>query len=163
MNLRTDTQLINYFWSLVGKNGPLPGKSTGGKIPLLALDRIRLAGWLWPVQIRGSHIFTDSFRLEAKKWGVILGPLTVSTRCQNKTCVRHRFSRTRRAVGKATGSHPGLLGEDHPNAKLTAKQVLQIRELCATGTFLQKDLAARFNVSRAPLRKIVSKESWRRL
>ncbi len=91
------------------------------------------------------------------------GPLTISTHCQNKTCVRHMFSRTRSDLGKATGGHPGLLGEDHPNAKLTAKQVLQIRELCATGKFLQKDLAARFNVSRASLRKVVSKESWRHL
>jgi hypothetical protein len=33
-------------------------------------------------------------------------------------------------------------GEDHPNAKLTAKQVLRIRKLYATGKFQQKDLAA---------------------
>ena len=73
------------------------------------------------------------------------------------------FSRTRSDLGKATGGHPGFLGQDHPNAKLTAKQVLQIRKLYATGKFQQKDLAARFNVSRASLRKVVSKESWRHL
>jgi hypothetical protein len=66
------------------------------------------------------------------------GPLTISTHCQNKTCVRHLFSRTRSETGKATGGHPGPLGEDHPNAKLTAKKVLQIRKLYATGKFLQK-------------------------
>jgi hypothetical protein len=91
------------------------------------------------------------------------GPLTISTNCQNKTCVRHLFSRTRSALGKATGGHPRFLGEDHPNAKLTANQVLQIRELYATGKFHQTDLAARFNVSRESLRKVVSKESWRHL
>jgi len=38
--LTTDAELIDYFWSLIDKFGPLPGKSKGGKIPLLALDRI---------------------------------------------------------------------------------------------------------------------------
>jgi hypothetical protein len=36
----TDADLIDYFWTLVDKNGPLPERSTGGKIPLLALDGI---------------------------------------------------------------------------------------------------------------------------
>jgi hypothetical protein len=67
------------------------------------------------------------------------------------------------ALGVATGGHPGLLGEDHPNARLTTKQVLQIRELYATGKFLQKDLAVRFNISRPSLRKIVRKQYWSHL
>jgi hypothetical protein len=91
------------------------------------------------------------------------GPLTISTHCQNKTCVRHLFSRTRSDLGAATGGHPALLGEDHPNTRLTSTQVLQIRELYATGKFLQKDLAVRFDVSRPALRKIVSRQSWRHL
>jgi hypothetical protein len=55
------------------------------------------------------------------------------------------------------------MGEEHPNAKLNAKQVLQIRKLYATGKFQQKDLADRFDVSRSSLRKIVRIESWRHL
>ena len=66
------------------------------------------------------------------------GPLTISTHCQNKACVRYLFSRTRSHLGKATGGHPGFMGEDHPNAKLTAQQVLQIRKLYAMGKFQRK-------------------------
>jgi hypothetical protein len=69
--------------------------------------------------------------------------------------------RARIDLGKATGGHPGLLGEDHPNTRLAAKQVVQIRKLYATGKFQQKDLAARFNVSRPAFRKVVGNLSWK--
>jgi hypothetical protein len=162
MNLRTNPQLISYFWSLVDKNGPLPEKSTG----------VKSRCWLWlgSVTTNGYGRFKYEQRRHSVtrfawklKTGRDPGPLTVSTHCRNKTCVRHLLSRTRSDLGKATGGHPGFQGEDHPNAKMTAKQVLQIRKLYGTGKFLQKDLAARFNVSRASLRKVVSKESWRHL
>jgi hypothetical protein len=160
--LPTDAELIDYFWNLVDKNGPLPEKSTG----------VKSRCWLWlgSVTTNGYGRFKYEQRRRSVtrfawklKTGRDPGPLTISTHCQNKTCVRHLFSRTRSDLGKATGGHPGFLGQDHPNAKLTAKQVLQIRKLYATGKFQQKDLAARFNVSRASLRKVVSKESWRHL
>jgi hypothetical protein len=160
--LTTDPGLIDYFWSLVDKNGPLPEKSTG----------VKSRCWLWIGSIRQDGY--GRFKFEGRiysptrfawrlKTGREPGLLTISTECQNKTCVRHLFSRTRSALGVATGGHPGLLGEEHPNARLTSKRVLQIRELYATGKFLQKDLAVRFNVSRASLRKVVSRESWRHL
>jgi hypothetical protein len=160
--LSTDAGLIDYFWSLVDKSGPLPEKSTG----------VKSRCWLWIGSVRQDgygrfkyegRIYSPTRFAWKLKTGRDPGPLTISTRCQNKICVRHLFSRTRSDLGKATGGHPGFLGEDHPNAKLTTKQVLQIRRLYATGKFLQKDLAARFNVSRASLRKIVGKETWRHL
>ncbi len=162
MNLRTDPQLINYFWSLVDKNGPLPEKSTG----------VKSRCWLWlgSVTDNGYGRFNyegDRHSVTRFAWklktGRDPGPLTVSTRCQNKTCVRHLLSRTRSDLGKATVGHLKHQGEDHPNAKLTAKQVLRIRKLYATGKFQQKNLAERFDVSRSSLRKIVRKESWRHL
>jgi hypothetical protein len=162
IRLTTDTGLTDYFWSLVDKNGPLPGNSTG----------VKSRCWLWIGSSRqdGYGRFNFEGRVYSPtrfawklKTGRDPGPLTISTHCENKTCVRHLFSRTRRALGAATGGHPALLGEDHPNTRLTSEQVLQIRELYATGKFLQKDLAVRFNISRSALRKIVSKESWRHL
>jgi hypothetical protein len=156
--LTTDAGPIDYFWSLVDKNGPLPEKSTG----------IKSRCWLWIGSIRQDgygrfkfegHIYSPTRLAWKLKPGMILDrlpfPPTVS--------VRHLFSRTRSDLGVATGDHPGLLGEDHPNARLTSKQVLQIQELYATGKFLQKDLAVRFNISRPSLRKIVRKQSWSHL
>jgi hypothetical protein len=157
--LTTDTGLTDYFWSLVDKNGPLPEKSTG----------VKSHCWLWIGSIRqdGYGRFNFEGRIYSPtrfawklKTGRYPGSFAISTHCQNKTCVRHLFSRTRSDLGKATGGHPGFLGEDHPNAKLTTKQVLQIRELYATGKFQQKELAARLNVSRASLRKVARKQSW---
>jgi hypothetical protein len=160
--LTTDAELIDCFWSLVDKNGPLPEKSTGVKS--------RCWPWLGSVTTNGYGRFKYEQRTRSVtrfawklKTGRDPGPLTISTHCQNKICVRHLFSRTRSDLGKATGGHPALLGEDHPNARLTSEQVLQIRELYATGKFLQKDLAVRFNVSRPTLRRIVSRQSWRHL
>jgi hypothetical protein len=161
-SLTTDAELIDYFWSMVNKNGPLPEKSTG----------VKFRCWLWIGSIRqdGYGRFNFEGRVYSPtrfawklKTGRDPGPLTISTHCQNKTCVRHLFSRTRSDLGAATGGHPALLGEDHPNTRLTSTQVLQIRELYATGKFLQKDLAVRFDVSRPALRKIVSRQSWRHL
>jgi hypothetical protein len=160
--LTTDADLIECFWSLVDKNGPLPEKSTG----------VKSRCWLWTGSIRRDgygrfrferRIFSPTRFAWKLKTGRDPGPLTISTHCQNKTCVRHLFSRTRSDLGRASGGHPALLGEDHPNARLTSKQVLQIRELYATGKFLQKDLAVRFDISRPALRRIVRKLTWRHL
>ncbi|MCW7071887.1 MAG: HNH endonuclease [Methanophagales archaeon] len=49
-------------------------------------------------------------------------------------------------------------GERNPNAKLSDKQVQEIRELYATGEFFQADLASRYNVSFQTISKIVRGE-----
>jgi hypothetical protein len=60
----TNAELINYFWSLVDKNGPLPEKSTG----------VKSRCWLWIGSTRQdgygrfkfeSRIYSST-RLEAK-------------------------------------------------------------------------------------------------
>jgi len=53
-------------------------------------------------------------------------------------------------------------GELHPNAKLTADDVLVIRRLARQGV-TQRDLASRFGVSRANVGYIVRREGWRTL
>jgi hypothetical protein len=153
-----DPQLIEYFWSLVNKSGPLPDPSTG----------IKSRCWLWT----GSQAESGYGRFRYKrtrytptrfawrlKTGSDPGPLTISVKCQNKTCVRHLFSRTRSDMVRAVVNHL----EYPPNGKLNTKEVLEIRKLFATGKFLQQDLATRFQVSRPAVGKIVRGESWRDL
>jgi hypothetical protein len=144
--LPTDNKLIDYFWSLVDKNGPLPEKSTG----------VKTCCWLWIGSQREdgygrfkyeNHTYSVTRFAWKLKTGSNPGPLSISTKCQNKTCVRHVFSRTRKDLGRSTVGHLRHQGEDHPNAKLSAKQVLQIRKLYATGKFQRKDLADRFDVA----------------
>lgn len=62
-----------------------------------------------------------------------------------------------------TASPGGPSGEQHPCAKLTKHQVLEIRRLFAAGNYLQKELAPRFGVHRMTIGKIVRRERWAHL
>jgi hypothetical protein len=54
--LTTDTGLTDYFWSLVDKNGPLPGNSTG----------VKSRCWLWIGSIRQDGY--GRFKFEGRKY-----------------------------------------------------------------------------------------------
>lgn len=51
-------------------------------------------------------------------------------------------------------------GEDHPHAKLSEEQVLEIRRLYAETDATQYDLADRFGMSKAQIGSIVRGEKW---
>lgn len=55
---------------------------------------------------------------------------------------------------------PDLRGEQHANSKLTRRAVRQIRELYATGEYMQKELAEMFGVSRAAIGYVIRRETW---
>ncbi len=55
------------------------------------------------------------------------------------------------------------LGEHNSQNKLTAIQVLQIREMCATGKYLHRELADIFNVTRRTIGDIVQRRSWKHI
>lgn len=46
------------------------------------------------------------------------------------------------------------------NAKITAKEVIKIRELYATGEYLQAKLASMYGVSVATISHIVNRRRW---
>lgn len=56
---------------------------------------------------------------------------------------------------------PVKQGPDHPDAKLTAAQALEIRTLYATGQYRQIDLAQRFNVVQTVVSAIVRGDSYK--
>lgn len=76
-----------------------------------------------------------------------------------------RMHPERLARGDRHGSktHPEKLkrGEENGNSVLTVEQVRKIRELYASGLFLQKDLASSFGVSPPTIRFILTGETWR--
>jgi hypothetical protein len=66
------------------------------------------------------------------------GSLTVSTRYENRHCVRHLRTRTRSAIIASVPRAKGWLsGEQSHFARTTAKTVLQLRKLYAKGNLTQ--------------------------
>ncbi|WP_052253431.1 NUMOD4 domain-containing protein [Staphylococcus shinii] len=62
-----------------------------------------------------------------------------------------------------TGLAKGGKGEENSQSRLTEKDVLNIRELYATGTFTQKELGLKFNISREQARDIINYKRWKHI
>ncbi len=54
-------------------------------------------------------------------------------------------------------------GENHPQAKLTKQQVLQIRKKWKTGKYLQRELGDRYGVSSNMICQIVNYDNWKKV
>ena len=55
---------------------------------------------------------------------------------------------------------PKRYGEQHPSAKLSDEQVIEIRQLYRTGKYTYKQLAKRFEVSSAQIISIIRWKKW---
>ena len=64
---------------------------------------------------------------------------------------------------KGRGKVPDNRGEKCGGAKLTNAQALEIRALYAAGTMLQKELAARYKVSRPTISLIVNRKTFQHI
>jgi hypothetical protein len=157
----TAAGIQEYFWSLVDKNGPLPDPATG----------IRSKCWLWVGSVndqgygrfRAGRKNSMATRFAWREQGKPdAGELTVSTRCGNRLCMRHLFTRTRAEI---IASVPRLQrsGEDSHLARLTARQVLLMRKLYGKGNVTQSGLAGRFGISVGHVKNILGRRSWRHL
>jgi hypothetical protein len=160
---RTETDIREYFWSLVDKNGPLPDPATG----------VRSECWLWlgSVTDQGFGRFkagNKTYMATRFAWQEMgkpdPGTLTVSTRCENRLCVRHLRSRTRAAVMVSVSRAKGWpSGEQSHFARTTTKTVLQLRKLYAQGNLTQAMLAERFGLSLSNVKGILRRRSWKHI
>lgn len=100
---------------------------------------------------------------------------TVCHRCDNPICcnLRHLFLGTQAdnlvdMRSKGREDHRGLLGSNgtskrgtsHGMAKLTNATVLKIRELAATKSATQREIAVRYGVSQSVVSEIISRRAW---
>jgi len=157
----TDADIREYFWSLVDKNGPLPDPATG----------IKSKCWLWLGSVTdqgygrfkaGKKIYMATRYGWREKGRRDPGALTVSTRCRNKLCVRHLYTRTRAEI-MASVPRRWPSGEDSCMARTTAKTVLQLRKLYAKGDLTQAMLAERFGLSLSNVKSILGRRSWKHI
>ena len=143
------------------KNGPLPDPATG----------VKSKCWLWLGSVTdqgygrfkaGKKIYMATRYAWREKGRPGPGALTVSTRCRNKLCVRHLYTRTRAEIMAAV---PRLWasGEDSCLARATSKQVLLMRKLYAKGNITQTALADRFGISTSTVKNILARRSWKHL
>jgi hypothetical protein len=157
----TDADIRQYFWSLVDKNGSLPDPATG----------VKSKCWLWLGSITDQaygrfKAGNKTYMISRFAWQEMgkpdPGALTVSTRCENKLCVRHLYTRTRAEILASVTRGWGS-GEGSHLARVTSKQVLLMRKLYAKGNLTQRALAERFGISTSTVKNILARRSWKHI
>lgn len=160
---------VERFWAKVDKNGPIPEH-----MPHLGKC------WVWTARKDKGGYGTISGCTENKcvrahvcSWIIHSGPVPVGLHvhhhCDNPSCIRishlwvgtpkenvdDMMKKGRFVIGKR------LKHENHLKAKITWKDVKQIRALCSKGC-LQNKVAKRFGISPSNVSAIVLFEIWRR-
>ena len=102
--------------------------------------------------------------------GMIPDGLCVCHTCDNRLCVNpeHLFLGTYQdnendKVSKgrqAKGSKNGLAGTKHWNSKLDEEKVRKIRELYASGKYLQREIGEMFGIRDSLVSRIVTRARW---
>ena len=99
--------------------------------------------------------------------GPIPNGICVCHHCDNPKCVNplHLFRATHKenmydAIAKGRLDNNG---EKQGNAKLTEKDVLEIRRLYATGKVLQRELAKMWRICRPHISEIVNNKGWKHI
>lgn len=127
----------------------------------------------WTRQL--NHSGYGAVRVGDQKWaahrrawqlayGDIPPGLNVCHRCDNRKCIHpdHLFLGTQRdnlADMTAKGRRAVVQGEQHPFHKITADDVRAIRAGISAGA-TQMDMARRYGVSKAVVRRIVVRHAW---
>jgi hypothetical protein len=134
--------------------------------------------WLWTGTIRASgygEIIFRNKKLGAHRlsyelhYGVNPGSLQVCHHCDNPRCVRpdHLFLGTaldnsRDMDSKGRRVRVGTCGQDHPNSRFTAKQVLAMRYRYKNG-WTTGELARKYKTYPCSIWSIVTGRSWKNL
>lgn len=53
-----------------------------------------------------------------------------------------------------------IKGENHPNAKLTEREIKEIRRLAATGDYYHREIGEMFKTSRKQIGDIINRKNW---
>lgn len=121
---------------------------------------------------RRSRVMAHRFSWELHR-GPIPGGMLVCHHCDNPRCVRpdHLFIGTHSdnsldSVAKGRnykGTRASLKGEAHPMVKLTEQQVHAIRQEYADGHSFQREIAARYGVTKTTIGQIVRRDTWKHI
>ena len=119
------------------------------------------------------HIKRKQYLAHRVAWTLVCGPIPegmlVCHYCDNTSCVKssHLFlgtakDNTRDMISKGRSNwSEACKGEESGRAKLTKKEVREIREKYASGCFIQRELAEEYKISRRNISSIVTYVSWK--
>lgn len=156
------------FESKINRHGPIPEHRPElgpCHVWTASLDHQTGYGWFsFKRKPLGAH--RVAFYFAHGRWATEC----VCHHCDNRGCVnpKHLFEGTRaenladmRAKGRhAHGPNPKRQGENHNLAKLTAKDVQEIRALYAAGGVTQTALARRWGISQTHASDLIRGKCW---
>jgi hypothetical protein len=146
------------FWTKVSKNGDCWNWT--GAVNNKGYGQFHLKG----KTVLAHRVSFEDFN------GPIKEGMWVLHRCDNPRCVNpnHLFlgdastnMQDCAAKGRLGFQRLPRRGEDHSGSKLTASQVVSIREIFRAGGVTQQDLAERFGISPSQVNNIVHRRHWR--
>lgn len=132
--------------------------------------------WLWTAgKLRSGgygqfELNGNTMRAHRLAWEMTNGPipkgLLICHRCDNPACVNpaHLFLGTARdnnADCLSKGRRVYAPGEKHPDAKLTEKDVREIRALAASKQVSLRAMARRYGMAHSSVRNVVIGRTWR--
>lgn len=170
---------MNEVWRNVSGYGGVYGVSNTGSVKSFKRGNGKILG---PELCNNKYFRVTLYKNMIKKRFFVhrLVALAFIPNPKNKPCVNHlsgdKLDNSVKNLSWATHSEDKLhshrvlkndngykKGENHLNAKLTEKQVLEIRKLHETGKYVYKDLAKIFKVCRQHISYIVRNKAWQHL
>lgn len=122
----------------------------------------------YPVITRNGVGFNHHRYVYIRAHGNLPANIVVRHTCDNPRCINleHLVAGTqldnmRDMIERNRAVHNGMPGEANPAAVLNIDTVAEIRRMYETGTYHQRELAAKFRVSQSQISRVVSGRSWR--
>lgn len=151
------------FWSHVDKDGPIPEhRPELGPCWVWTISRNHYGYGKLSIGTGWVRAHRYSYELH---FGAIPDNLEVCHKCDNPPCVRpgHLFIGTRQDNARDAAVKDRLqFGEHHWNAKLTASDVLTIRQRRVAGESLES-IAKDYGIARQTVNKIELRRGWTKL
>lgn len=131
--------------------------------------------WLWTGATSGNGYGNFDNKIASRvayllEYGTFPEELLVLHKCDTPRCVNpsHLFLGTaldnaQDMISKGRANRIGSPGSTHPFAKLTEKQVTEMRQLYDSGKLTQTQLALRYKVKRNTVSMIVNRVRWKHL
>ncbi len=150
------------FWEKVNKDGPIINPALGN---CWVWTAAKTRGYGAIAGIKSDGVLQAHRVSYAFTHGKIPLGLIICHKCDNPPCVnpKHLYAGTdadNMRDSMARGRQRAVHGEQHPHAKLTDSQIIEIRNLTASG-MTNRATAKLFNVGFSAIARIRERKNWK--